>query len=128
MPTDTLETLEEGDNVHDEETGEVYEVAEINAEFSEDGIPSGEVTFRDGDNTFIRDAEDVDFELHDNQLAIIDDAIIENAEAILVEFAEQEIGNYLQRLGLNHDYNGINHVDTLRDIKAAEFINRQEGN
>lgn len=127
MATDTLHDLNEGDYVHSKETGEVYEVEEIDVEFDEDGIPSGTVTFRDGDSTFTRDAEDVDFELHDLVLAVVDEGIIEHADEILIEFAEQEIGNYLQRLGVNHDYNGIDRVDTLRDIKAAAFLHRQDG-
>lgn len=126
MPTDTLSNLEEGDCVHSEETGEVYEVTEIDAKFDEEGIPSGTVTFRDGGATFTRDAEDVDFELHDLKLAIVDDEVINHAEEILIEFAEREIGNYLQRLGVNHDYNGIDRVDTLRDIKAAAFLNQHD--
>lgn len=127
MTTDTLQDLDEGDYVHSEETGEVYEVVEIDVEFGDDGIPSGSVTFSDGDSTFTRDAEDVDYELHDLLLAVVDEEIIDHAEDILLEFAEQEIGNYLQRLGVNHDYNGIDRVETLRDIKAAAFLHRQAG-
>jgi len=127
MATDTLQDLDEGDYVHSEETGEVYEVEEIDVEFGDDGIPSGSVTFRNGDSTFTRDAEDVDYELHDLILAVVDEEIIDHAEDILLEFAEQEIENYLQRLGVNHDYNGIDRVETLRDIKAAAFLRRQGG-
>lgn len=113
--------------MHSEETGEVYEVEEIDVEFRDDGIPSGSVTFRDGDSTFTRDAEEVDYELHDLILAVVDEEIINHAEDILIEFAEQEIGNYLQRLGINHNYNGIDRIETLREIKAAAFLHRQTG-
>ncbi|QLH82156.1 hypothetical protein [Halosimplex pelagicum] len=125
MATDTLDNLDEGDYVHSEETGEVYEVEEIDVEFSDDGIPTGTVTFRDGDSTFTRNAEEVDYELHDLILAVVDEDVINHAEQILVSFAEQEIGNYIQRLGVNHDYNGIEEVETLRDIKAAAFLDRR---
>lgn len=122
MTINRLSNLEEGDYVYSEETSEVYEVMDIDAEFDEEDTPSGTVTLRDGENIFERDAEDVDFELHDQYLAVIADEIVKNAEEILVEFAEREIGNYLQRLGINHDYNGIDHVETLRDVKAAVFL------
>jgi hypothetical protein len=125
MATDTLDNLDEGDYVHSEETGEVYEVEEIDVEFGDDGIPTGTVTFRDGDSTFTRNAEEVDYELHDLILAVVDEDVINHAEQILVSFAEQEIGNYIQRLGVNHDYNGIEEVETLRDIKAAAFLDRR---
>lgn len=126
MATDTLQNLEEGDYVHDEQARRVYEVTAIDAEFSDDGTPSGDVVFSENGETFTRDAQDVDFELHDKQLAIVDPAVVERAETILLEFAQEEIENYLQRLGPNHDYNGIDDVDTLRDIKAAENLHRHQ--
>jgi hypothetical protein len=119
MAENTLRDLDEGDHVHSETTGEVYEIEELDVEFHEDEYPDGTVTFRDGESTFTQSAEDVFHDLQENTLAVVDEQIIENAEGILMEFAEQEIESYLQRLGVNHDYNGIDSVDTFRDLKAA---------
>lgn len=127
MARNTLRDLDEGDHVHNEITGEVYEVKELDVEFKEDEFPDGEVTFKDGESTFTQSAEDVFHELQEQTLAVVDEHIVENAENILLEFAEQELDRYLQRLGVNHGYNGIDSVDTLRELKAAEWLHSQHG-
>lgn len=125
MTTGNLSDIEESDYVQSEDTGEVYRVIALDVEFGPDGIPSGSITLTDGGATFTHDAEEVDRELTNSVLTIVDEGVVNHAEEILIEFAEQEIGNYLQRLGWSHDYNGIDQVDTLRDIKAAAYLYRQ---
>lgn len=127
MTGNTLRDLDEGDYVHSEKTGDVYEVEDIDIRFEEDELPSGSVTFSDGRSVFTRSAEEVDYDLHYQTLAVVNETIINNAENILLEFAEQELKKYLQRLGVNHDYNGIGNVDTLRDLKAAESLHGERG-
>lgn len=127
MARNTLRDLDEDSHVHSEITGEVYEVEEIDVEFKEDEFPDGTVRFKNGESTFTQTAEDVHHDLHDDTLAVVDEHVVENAEGILMEFAEQELGRYLQRLGVNHDYNGIDSVDSLRELKAAEFLHSQRG-
>jgi hypothetical protein len=122
----TLDNLEEGDYVHYEDTGGVYEVVNVDADFDENGIPRGSVTFREGSDTFPEDAETVHQDLNEGRLATVNESVVKNAEEILIAFAKDEIENYQSRLGIDHDYNGIEHVKTIRDIKAAAFLHQQD--
>lgn len=49
----------------------------------------------------------------------VPDRAAENPSGVLLDFAEKELTNYSQDLSLNHDYNGIDGVESIADLVAA---------
>jgi len=115
----SLEDLSEGDRLYIDDTDTILTVTSIDADFDTDGLPDGTVTFDDQDEEFTTNAETVDMDLHTGAMSIVDPAVIENADQILFEFASSEISTYAATVGREHDFNGISHVDTVRDLAIA---------
>lgn len=127
---DGLEDVSEGDYLFHVPTGEVVELVSIDAEWNEEKAwHDGTVTLSvadGGDQTFEEEASDIDFEIHDGEYQPVSDRMLEESDEILLEFARQEVGNYTSRLGSYHDFNGIDGVRIVGDLRAAEFLLRHQ--
>lgn len=121
-----LDEAQTGDYLFHLDTGEVVEVMDIDAEWNEDdGTYDGTVELRvadGGDETFEEPADDFDFELVESEYIPVSERLLREPGAVLREFGEHEVGNYISRLGDLHDYNGIDGVSVVADLRAASFL------
>lgn len=126
-----LEAVSEDDYLFHVPTGEVVRIVDIDSEFQKDDARhDGTVTMTvadGGDETFMEDADAVDNELHHGDLQPVSDELLRDPDRVLLEFARQEIGNYVSRLGNEHDFNGIDGVRIVADLRAAEFLSAHSG-
>ena len=60
----------------------------------------------------------------DGVVTPVPEHVVRNPTQILERFAEIEVSKYLQTLGPTHDFNGINGVDTVGDLRAALHLGR----
>lgn len=125
MSADNLQQLEEGQYVYDSENNEVFQVEEMDVQYLCEEFPSGRVSLSGSVGTHKRDAMDVDHGLNYGDLFVVDEEVIENAEEILLDFAESEVSNYANRIGSSHQYEGIPNVNTVRDLQVAAFMRSQ---
>jgi len=86
----------------------------------ESGTASGEIRFFDhGHEENIVDSDSVWQAIEDDELIDISDKAGEDPRAIVFEFARREIAQLNSRLGRDHDYNGVDGVSTVADLRAA---------
>lgn len=116
----TINDLNEDDYLYVDDTDEVLKVVTVNAQTREDGLAEGSITLEEenGAKTTV-DAETVDMDLHTGEISIVNPALAENADQVLLKFAEEEISKYASVSGRGHDFNGISHIETVRDLLAA---------
>jgi hypothetical protein len=111
---------------HDHEN-QLEEVVEIDVEYGDDGVPSGTVVTKSiaEGRKHEFDAEKFDVELHTETRNVIPEAVVENAEGVLIDLASDRLRNDERVLGPSHGFNhqidpSVEGVTAIRDLLAAE--------
>jgi len=118
-----LDELSEGDLLVDE-NGHALRVTTLEYEVPGDGIEEGTVEYETllTGTTRERDAEFAGGDLHEGRWRPLPDRVVKEPLAVLVEFASREVSNYTSRHGARHDYNGIDGIEIVADIRAADEL------
>jgi hypothetical protein len=77
------------------------------------------VKLKTGQDTIIEDAADFETHIVGGECFEIDERVFNEPEAVVNEFAQHELNNYLGTAPFTHEYNGIEGVDRIGGIATA---------
>jgi hypothetical protein len=122
MPTvDSTQELAEGEFIFTEEDS-VCEIVENTMEFNtreEEWKGSLRVSPKWSGQTKRYDAGFVKDLITANEIFLIPGDVVENPEEVLVSFAVEALDTVLNHVDPTLEYNGVEHVEQMGDVKAA---------
>lgn len=121
---DSLHSFETIDTEYlfDDTTGALERVTDTDAEYDDEGIPSGTVTLEDVGTSGSRDvaAAELDRDLHNEDVHAIPKRLINDAEAILLDLASFYVGQNESDLGYSHPFAPVDSIDTVRELAVVD--------
>lgn len=120
-PKCELDRIEEETYLRDTATQKTLVVEELDYDVDREGIPEGIVVLRTMwyDEVQERDAEELDFQMHDHKVLPLPDRVVDNPDEVVQEFASVEFGKYRSATGPQNDFNGIEGINCIAEIGAA---------